>query len=102
MPNEILTLREAAALLQIPSRILREAASKGRVPGRRIAGQWRFSRFALHYWLSGGAAPSLETRLRHAGVLADSPLFAEVMAVIEASRSGERRLVQATPERVAA
>jgi len=90
MSNEILTLKEAAAVLQIPTKLLREAAARGEVPARRIARQWRFSRFALHHWLSGGAAPSLETRLRHAGSLAESPFFAEVMASVEANRPGNR------------
>jgi excisionase family DNA binding protein len=98
MLTEILTLKEAAALLQIPAKTLREAATKGEVPGRRIARQWRFSRFALHHWLSGSAAPTLETRLRHAGILANSPLFAEVMANVEANRSAERGLAQTTAE----
>lgn len=102
MPNEILTLQEAATLLQIPAKALRQAAVKGEVPGRRIARQWRFSRFALHHWLSGRSAPSLETRLRHAGILADSPLFAEVMDNVEANRSVERRLAHAASEPVPA
>ena len=98
MPNEILTLQEAATLLQIPTRALREAAAKGEIPARRIARQWRFSRFALHHWLSGSAAPALEARLRHAGILADSPFFAKVMATVEANRSAHRRPAQMTPE----
>lgn len=98
MPKEILTLKEAADLLQVPSRVVREAASKGEIPGRRIARQWRFSRYALHQWLSGKAAPSLDTRLRHAGALADSPLFLEVMAAVEAERAAER----GQPDRAAA
>jgi len=102
MPNEILTLKEAAALLQVPTQLLRDAAVKGEIPARRIARQWRFSRFALHHWLSGGAAPSLETRLRHAGSLADSPFFMEVMATVEANRAAERRRTQTTPERAPA
>ena len=48
---EVLTPGEAAALLRIEEPQLREAAERGEVPGRRIAGEWRFSRDALLNWL---------------------------------------------------
>jgi len=86
IPKEILTLEEAAELLHISPRALREAASRGEVPARKIARRWRFSRFALHQWL-GGTNPYL----RHLGALADNPLWAEVQAAIEAEREAGRR-----------
>jgi excisionase family DNA binding protein len=48
---EVLTAGEAAALLRIEEPQLREAAERGEVPGRQIAGEWRFSRDALLNWL---------------------------------------------------
>ena len=100
MPKEILTLKEAAALLQVSTRELREAATKGQIPGRRLARQWRFSRYALHIWLTGSALPSAESRLRHAGSLADSPFFREVMEAIDLDRSAQR--ISSEPELAAA
>ena len=50
---EVLTSGEAAALLRIEEPRLREASKNGEVPGRVIAGEWRYSRAALLEWLSG-------------------------------------------------
>jgi len=88
MSKEILTLDEAAELLSISPRSLREAAARGEVPAQKLARQWRFSRFALHQWLSGeGTHPFL----KHAGAMADNPLWDEVQAAIEAERADQRR-----------
>lgn len=51
-PAEVLTLAEAAAFLRVPEEGLRQDAAAGRVPGRLIAGQWRFVKEALLDWLS--------------------------------------------------
>jgi len=83
--KEILTLEEAAELLGISPRALREAAARGEVPARKIARRWRFSRFALHQWLG-----STNPYLRHLGALADNPLWAEVQRAIEAERERAR------------
>jgi excisionase family DNA binding protein len=48
---EVLTLTEAASLLRVDEDELREAAQSGDLPGRQIAGQWRFSSTALMAWL---------------------------------------------------
>jgi len=89
--KEILTLEEAAEFLGISPKALREAAARGEVPACKIAHRWRFSRFALHQWLSGSGA---HPYLRHAGVLAENPLWKEVQAEIEAERQGQRRRTQ--------
>ncbi len=52
---EILTAGEAAALLRIGEEQLVEAAGRGELPGRRIAGEWRFGREALLAWLAATA-----------------------------------------------
>lgn len=49
---EIVTLDEAAALLRLEEPQVRKAAEAGELPGRRIAGEWRFSRLALLDWLA--------------------------------------------------
>jgi hypothetical protein len=56
--SEILTLLEAAAFLRISEEDLKADALAGRVPGRLVAGQWRFSRSALIAWLSHSEMPS--------------------------------------------
>ncbi len=87
--KEILNLQEAAELFGISPRALRQAAAKGDIPGRKIANQWRFSRFALHSWLNPEkpVAPSL---LKWAGAFKDDPLFAEVMENVENERKRQR------------
>jgi hypothetical protein len=44
---DVLTPAQAAQLLQLA------LAEEGRLPGRRIGGEWRFARAALVEWLSG-------------------------------------------------
>jgi excisionase family DNA binding protein len=44
---EVLTLQEAAAFLRLDEGTLERCAKNGELPGRRFAGEWRFSRDAL-------------------------------------------------------
>jgi len=50
--SEVLTLAEAAAFLRVPEAGLLAEATHGRVPGRLIAGEWRFVKATLLAWLS--------------------------------------------------
>jgi Helix-turn-helix domain len=50
---EVLTLEQAAVLLQVEPAALRNLAERGDVPAREIAGEWRFSRRAVLRWLEG-------------------------------------------------
>jgi excisionase family DNA binding protein len=49
--NEVLTLPEAAALLRLTDEQIETAVQEQEIPGRRIRGEWRFSRAALLAWL---------------------------------------------------
>ena len=53
---EVLTVEQAAALLQVSVEAIVELADKGELPGRRIAGEWRFSRAAL---VAGAGLPEV-------------------------------------------
>jgi excisionase family DNA binding protein len=44
---EVLTAAQAAELLQLTEEEVIELAERGELPGRRLAGRWRFSRVAL-------------------------------------------------------
>jgi excisionase family DNA binding protein len=55
--SEVLTVEQAAELLQTDADAVRELADAGELPGRRIGGEWRFLRRAVLAWL-GGAAPA--------------------------------------------
>ena len=54
--DEILTLSQAAAFQQVEESALRAEAEAGRVPARRIAGDYRFSRRAILRWIRTGRA----------------------------------------------
>jgi hypothetical protein len=49
--SEVLTLAEAAAFLRVPENGLKADVVDGKVPGRLVAGEWRFSRVGLMCWL---------------------------------------------------
>jgi excisionase family DNA binding protein len=51
--DEVLDLREAAVLLGLDEQVVAAEAASGNLPGRRIGGQWRFSRAHLLAWLGG-------------------------------------------------
>jgi excisionase family DNA binding protein len=48
---DVLTARQAARLMQVDEQDVIELAESGELPGRRIAGQWRFAREAVLGWL---------------------------------------------------
>lgn len=53
--SEVLDVKQAAELLQVHPVTVRNLAAGGEIPGRKLGGQWRFSRAALLRWL--GAPP---------------------------------------------
>jgi excisionase family DNA binding protein len=55
-PPEVLTLAEAADLLQVERDVVGSMAEAGELPGRRLGEQWRFSREAILRWLAGEEA----------------------------------------------
>jgi excisionase family DNA binding protein len=56
-PADVLTCAEAAELLRVAVEAVDELAAAGELPGRRIAGDWRFSRAALLRWLDHEGNP---------------------------------------------
>jgi excisionase family DNA binding protein len=50
--REVLSGEQAAELLQVAPEVVRRLAAQGELPGRRLAGEWRFSRAALLAWLA--------------------------------------------------
>jgi excisionase family DNA binding protein len=51
---EVLTPQEAAELLQVDADVVLDLARAGELPGRELAGHWRFARAALLRWLGAG------------------------------------------------
>jgi excisionase family DNA binding protein len=56
-PDEVMTSGEAARLLKLDEPAVVDAAARGELPGRRLAGEWRFSRAAVLAWLDPGQSP---------------------------------------------
>jgi excisionase family DNA binding protein len=53
---EVLTVDQAAELLQVQPDDVRALADAGELPGRRIGEEWRFLRRAVLAWLGGDAS----------------------------------------------
>lgn len=50
---EILTLEQAAEMLQVSLRTMQRLAKDGKLPGRQIGSQWRMDREQLREWVRG-------------------------------------------------
>lgn len=51
MQNEMMNLEQLADYLRRDSRELTKLASRGHLPGQKVAGQWRFARAEINHWL---------------------------------------------------
>lgn len=51
MPYEDFDLDSLAAYLHLTPQKVGRLADRGNLPGRKVAGQWRFSRAEIHHWL---------------------------------------------------
>jgi len=83
--SEVITLAEAAAFLRVPEDGLKADAVVGRVPGRLVAGEWRFVKATLLAWLSEAEKPaksSKERMLALAGMWKDDPTVDAMVAEI--------------------
>ena len=52
--QEIMTLKEAAGLLRLHFMTVYKLTRKGKIPAKRVGGQWRFSRQRLTEWVREG------------------------------------------------
>lgn len=50
---DVMSAEEAAEFLGVTAATVRKQAREGRLPGRKIGREWRFSREALLRWLEG-------------------------------------------------
>ncbi|MHB8897605.1 MAG: PTS sugar transporter subunit IIA [Thermoguttaceae bacterium] len=51
MPTEDFDIDRLAAYMHLSPQKVTRLADRGKLPGRKIAGQWRFSRAEIHHWL---------------------------------------------------
>lgn len=50
---DILTMEQAAAMLQVSTRTIQRMVADGRMPGRQVGSQWRFDHEQLRQWVRG-------------------------------------------------
>jgi excisionase family DNA binding protein len=97
--GEVLTLAEAAAYLRLPEAAVVGLVHSQGLPGRCIAGEWRFLKAAIQHWLAA-ASPSWETRkagiLELAGKYKDDP---DLEQIVEEAYRRRGRPVIAVPQR---
>lgn len=78
--HEVLNLSEAASYLRVSEEAVVHLAESEILPGRRIAGDWRFLKVAIQDWLATPAtATGKEAFLRLAGVWKDDPDIDELL-----------------------
>lgn len=58
---EVMTLADAAAYLRLPEKEVVNLVHTQGLPGRLVAGEWRFLKTAIQLWLSTGS-PTAESR----------------------------------------
>ncbi|MDN3489727.1 helix-turn-helix domain-containing protein [Pseudoalteromonas sp. APC 3694] len=51
MTDEILTIQEVAAYLKLNEKTAYRLVSKGKLPGFKVGGSWRFKRVDLDKWI---------------------------------------------------
>ena len=88
--DEVLTLTEAAAYLRLAeSEVVGLAHTQG-LPGRNVAGEWRFLKAALQHWLATGS-PTWDTRkaaiLELSGKYKDDPDLEDIVEKAYRQRS---------------
>ncbi|MBN2022835.1 MAG: PTS sugar transporter subunit IIA [Pirellulales bacterium] len=51
MPHQDFTVETLATHLHLSPQQVARLADRGRLPGRKVGGQWRFSRAEIHHWM---------------------------------------------------
>ena|SRR2546423_2778053 len=52
---EVLTAEQAGQFLQLAEQVVVDLAESGELPGRKLGGEWRFSRSGLAAWLASSS-----------------------------------------------
>lgn len=88
--GEVLDVDEASKLLGVHAVTLRKLAAEGSVPSRKVGRAWRFSRAALHHWLTGDAAETTPENAQETRARSPTPRrSAAVLVLPNRARSGD-------------
>ena len=94
--DDVLTLAEAAAYLQVAEEELLRLAEQRDVPAQRIGGEWRFLKRALGQWLTYGPRFFRDFR-EYPPWFLDHPLLEDLLFALE--KRLRQRLGPEKPER---
>lgn len=75
-PYDAMTASDVASYLKVSESAVIEEAASGRLPGRRLGGEWRFVRMAIVDWLRSGSPSKKSSKdriLELAGVWVHDP-----------------------------
>ena len=90
--ESVLTLSETADYLRVSEQAVLSAAQSAGLPGRVVAGEWRFLRAAIDDWLRGAGKGGPEAIRALAGAWKDDPDIEEI--VKEAYRRRRRTVTE--------
>ena len=88
---EVMTLAEVAVFLRVTEGAMRTVAEAGLLPGRSLAGEWRFGRHAVLEWLDGSSRKTQKRRIAEIiGAWKNDPAIDDLIARIEQPPSPSR------------
>jgi PTS system nitrogen regulatory IIA component len=85
MPHRDFDLDSLARYLHVTPQQVQKMAERGTLPGRKIAGQWRFPRGEVHHWLEERIGAADEADLLHVQGLLDRAAASQEPEVVRIS-----------------
>jgi PTS system nitrogen regulatory IIA component len=85
MGNEMMDLEQVADYLQRDQREVTKLANRGHLPGRKVAGEWRFAKAEINYWIETQLPAYTEEQLhaletRDVATPSADPILSELLA----------------------
>src|SRR5437762_4388231 len=85
MPSQGFDVDSLARYLHISPAQVAKLADRGSVPGRKIGGDWRFSKAEIHHWLEERIGAAGEADLQHVQGLLDQAAVGTEAATVTIS-----------------
>jgi nitrogen PTS system EIIA component len=82
MSREDFTIESLARYLHLSVAQITKMTERGQLPGRRIVGQWRFSRAEIHHWLEERLGAGGDEELSHVESVLEADLGAQAEITI--------------------
>ena len=62
MNNEIMNIKDLSSYLKINEKTIYKLAKKGKLPGVKIGGMWRFKKEAIDNWMMNASKQIMEVK----------------------------------------